>query len=71
MYINVVDLNDNPPVMRRAVYEADVGEDVAAGTSVLTIEATDADSISEDNLTYELDAVGAKNAFRDGVHQSS
>ena len=63
VYINVVDLNDNPPVMRRAVYEAGIGEDVAPGTSVLTIEATDADSVSEDNLTYELDAVGAKNAF--------
>ena len=64
VYINVVDLNDNPPVMRRAVYEAGVGEDVAPGVSVLTIEATDADSVSEDNLTYELDNVGAKNAFR-------
>ena len=64
VYINVVDLNDNPPVMRRAVYEASVSEDVAPGASVLTIEATDADSVSEDNLTYELDTVGAKNAFR-------
>ena len=64
VYINVVDLNDNPPVMRKAVYEAGIGEDAVPGTSVVRIEATDADSVSEDSLTYELDSVGAKNAFR-------
>ncbi len=63
VYINVIDLNDNAPVVSNAVYEAAVKEDVPVGTNILNIEATDADSVSENNLSYELDAMAAKHAF--------
>eukprot|EP00058_Branchiostoma_floridae_P002319 XP_002587807.1 hypothetical protein BRAFLDRAFT_92256 [Branchiostoma floridae] len=46
VYVNVKDLNDNPPVFDPDRYSADdISEDVPAGTSILTVSATDRDEV--------------------------
>ena len=47
--INVLDLNDNPPYFTPANYTADVPEDTAVGTTLFTLNATDAD-LAENGL---------------------
>ena len=44
VYINVDDVNDNTPIFDPSSYSEEVPEDVAAGTSVVTLTATDLDS---------------------------
>ncbi|NXY12502.1 PCDGD protein, partial [Pteruthius melanotis] len=61
--VNVTDLNDNPPVFSKSVYEARVAENLPAGSLVLRIQATDADAGTNGRVSYFLgnvpDAVGA------------
>lgn len=44
VYINVEDVNDNDPIYNPVDYSEEVPEDVAIGTSVVTLTATDLDS---------------------------
>lgn len=44
VYFNVVDLNDNAPLFDPMSYSNEVFENVTAGTSVVTVSATDLDS---------------------------
>lgn len=44
VYINVVDLNDNAPVFDPMSFSNEVSEDIAVGSSIVTISATDLDS---------------------------
>lgn len=44
VYFNVEDVNDNDPVYNPVDYSEEVPEDVAIGTSVVTLTATDLDS---------------------------
>nr|XP_049610284.1 protocadherin beta-16-like [Syngnathus scovelli] len=52
--INVLDANDNEPVFNQSVYKAVVMEDTMTGTSVITVNATDADSGPYGLITYSL-----------------
>ncbi|NWI88841.1 PCDGC protein, partial [Pitta sordida] len=52
--INVTDLNDNPPVFSKSVYEARVAENLPAGSLVLQVRATDADAGSNGRVSYSF-----------------
>ncbi|XP_037117175.1 protocadherin gamma-A11-like isoform X3 [Syngnathus acus] len=52
--INVLDANDNEPVFNQSVYKATVMENTIKGTSLVTVNATDADSGSNGLITYGL-----------------
>ncbi|KAG5263738.1 hypothetical protein AALO_G00268040 [Alosa alosa] len=56
--VEVEDMNDNSPVFQKHTYEARVLEGLPAGTSVAQITATDADSGSNKDITYELLGTG-------------
>ena len=44
VYFNIIDVNDNSPVFLPDRYSEEVAEDVAIGTSILSVTATDNDS---------------------------
>ncbi|NWT76215.1 PCDGD protein, partial [Prunella himalayana] len=55
--INVTDLNDNPPVFSKDVYEARVAENLPAGSVVLRVRATDADAGTNGRVSYSFSNV--------------
>ena len=44
IYVNVKDVNDNPPDIEKTVYEINVAENVDVGASIMHIHVTDKDS---------------------------
>ncbi|XP_013766093.1 protocadherin beta-1-like, partial [Pundamilia nyererei] len=52
--VTVLDANDNIPVFNQSVYKASVLENTKTGTSIITVNATDADSGSYGHITYSL-----------------
>ena len=43
VYFNVVDVNDNPPVFREAIYSVSLPEDTTVGTCFLALNVSDKD----------------------------
>jgi protocadherin Fat 1/2/3 len=54
VYIEVTDVNDNPPRMSRPVFYPSIQEDAPLGTSVLQLDAWDPDSSSQGKLTFNI-----------------
>eukprot|EP00069_Balaena_mysticetus_P017270 bmy_10540T0 len=54
VYIEVLDVNDNPPQMSRPVFYPSVREDAPLHTSVLQLDAWDPDSSSKGKLTFNI-----------------
>ncbi|XP_061135048.1 protocadherin gamma-A12-like isoform X5 [Syngnathus typhle] len=52
--INVLDANDNRPVFNQPEYKASLTENTMTGTSVITVNATDADSGPYGLISYSL-----------------
>ncbi|NXY39334.1 PCDGF protein, partial [Pomatorhinus ruficollis] len=52
--INVTDLNDNPPVFGKTIYEARVAENLPVESIVLRVRATDADAGSNGRVSYSF-----------------
>ncbi|XP_035677121.1 protocadherin Fat 4-like [Branchiostoma floridae] len=52
VYIRIVDINDNAPVFGQSTYQTDVNEDVAVGTSVITLSANDVDNGTNGEVNY-------------------
>nr|XP_061786355.1 protocadherin gamma-A12-like [Nerophis lumbriciformis] len=52
--IYVLDANDNEPIFNQSEYKAAVIENAVKGTSIITVNATDADSGSNGLITYSL-----------------
>ncbi|NXF13610.1 PCDGC protein, partial [Smithornis capensis] len=52
--VNVTDANDNPPMFNKNVYEAQVAENLPAGSLVLRVRATDADAGSNGRVSYSF-----------------
>ncbi|XP_056358446.1 protocadherin gamma-B5-like [Oenanthe melanoleuca] len=52
--INVTDLNDNPPVFSKSLYEARVAENLPAGSQVLRVQATDVDAGTNGQVSYSF-----------------
>ncbi|NXM92367.1 PCDGF protein, partial [Oenanthe oenanthe] len=55
--VNVTDANDNPPMFSKKVYEARVAENLPAGSLVLEVQATDADTGSNGQIFYSFSNV--------------
>ncbi|XP_006745328.1 protocadherin Fat 2 [Leptonychotes weddellii] len=54
VYIEVTDVNDNPPQMSRPVFYPSIHEDAPLHTSVLQLDARDPDSSSKGKLTFNI-----------------
>ncbi|XP_037090674.1 protein dachsous-like, partial [Pollicipes pollicipes] len=54
LHVRVQDQNDNDPVFQRRQYQAQVAEDAALGTDVITVKATDDDSGPNGRITYSI-----------------
>ncbi|MEQ2186943.1 hypothetical protein GOODEAATRI_034041, partial [Goodea atripinnis] len=52
--INVLDVNDNPPVFSQTLYKISVYENVKIGTSIITLNATDLDAGQNGQILYSL-----------------
>ena len=52
--ISVIDVNDNPPLFDKQLFEVSVIENVDSGTEVTTITATDGDVLENARVTYEI-----------------
>ena len=63
--IEVVDLNDNPPVFDNEVYQVSIPENSVLDTVIFHIPATDSDSTSNGELRYSITSgnLGAKFAI--------
>ena len=55
VYINVKDINDNPPEIEQNVYDVSVFEDAPIGSKIVQVRAHDADSEMNLNLQFSLD----------------
>uniref|UniRef100_A0A8D0DTW5 FAT atypical cadherin 2 n=1 Tax=Salvator merianae TaxID=96440 RepID=A0A8D0DTW5_SALMN len=54
IYIQVTDINDNPPQMSLPVFYSSVMENSPVNTSILQVKATDPDSSSQGKLTFHI-----------------
>ncbi|KFB39729.1 AGAP007924-PA-like protein [Anopheles sinensis] len=54
LVVNVTDANDNPPIMDRPVYVAEVLEEESPSQLVTKVSASDADSEENGQITYRL-----------------
>uniref|UniRef100_A0A3Q2P2G7 Cadherin domain-containing protein n=1 Tax=Fundulus heteroclitus TaxID=8078 RepID=A0A3Q2P2G7_FUNHE len=52
--VNVLDINDNPPIFGQTLYKARVYENVKIGTSIITLNATDLDAGQNGQILYSL-----------------
>uniref|UniRef100_UPI0037E88D54 protocadherin alpha-3-like isoform X4 n=1 Tax=Semicossyphus pulcher TaxID=241346 RepID=UPI0037E88D54 len=52
--INVLDTNDNPPVFSKSLYKMQVNENLPAGSTVIILNATDADEGLNSEIEYSL-----------------
>ena len=52
--VNVVDVNDNVPRFYTPIYQSSVSEDVEVGTTVVRVQAYDADSGPNGQITYGI-----------------
>uniref|UniRef100_A0A3Q4GG74 Protocadherin 2 gamma 28 n=1 Tax=Neolamprologus brichardi TaxID=32507 RepID=A0A3Q4GG74_NEOBR len=55
--ITVLDVNDNAPVFTQSIYEASIRENLAVGTTVMRVTATDADHGSNGRITYSISSI--------------
>ncbi|XP_061643426.1 LOW QUALITY PROTEIN: protocadherin alpha-8-like [Phyllopteryx taeniolatus] len=56
--VNVLDSNDNAPVFSQKLYKASVYENIAIGTSIITLNATDLDAGHNGQVFYSFNAAG-------------
>jgi len=54
VYVNVKDINDNPPVFEKQVYEKRIKEDSYIGEEVILIKAIDQDLQASRNIDYKI-----------------
>ncbi|KAL0974270.1 hypothetical protein UPYG_G00218000 [Umbra pygmaea] len=54
LVIFVNDINDHPPIFQEALYRVDISEDIAKGSYIKGVSATDGDSGQNANLRYSL-----------------
>ncbi|KAM3613138.1 uncharacterized protein V6R79_021196 [Siganus canaliculatus] len=56
--IHVLDINDNPPVFGSPLYKTRISENTQIGTTVITLNATDADEGLNGEIVYSLRSKG-------------
>uniref|UniRef100_A0A4W3GSP8 Cadherin-23 n=1 Tax=Callorhinchus milii TaxID=7868 RepID=A0A4W3GSP8_CALMI len=64
VYIRVLDVNDNRPIFLQNTYEASVPENITMSTSILQVEATDADEGDNGNVWYRILSGNANDNFQ-------
>uniref|UniRef100_A0A8C2ENX6 Cadherin domain-containing protein n=1 Tax=Cyprinus carpio TaxID=7962 RepID=A0A8C2ENX6_CYPCA len=52
--VNIIDVNDNIPVFTKSLYKARIPEDASIGTSVITVNARDADVGLNGEIVYSF-----------------
>ncbi|XP_063732782.1 protocadherin alpha-2-like [Eleginops maclovinus] len=55
--VNVLDINDNPPVFSQTLYKVSVYESTKIGTSIITLNATDLDAGPNGQIVYSLSEI--------------
>ncbi|XP_038055904.1 protocadherin Fat 4-like [Patiria miniata] len=63
VYFNILDVNDNAPVFDRTSYWVEVAEDVAVGTGIVMVTATDADSGYNGEIVFTISSGDPTNRF--------
>ncbi|XP_071380371.1 protocadherin alpha-8-like [Centroberyx affinis] len=56
--VNVLDINDNPPVFSKTLYKASVYENAPIGTSIISLNATDLDEGPNGDIYYSFSDLG-------------
>uniref|UniRef100_A0A3Q3VZR0 Cadherin domain-containing protein n=1 Tax=Mola mola TaxID=94237 RepID=A0A3Q3VZR0_MOLML len=69
--INVLDVNDNPPVFSQSLYTATVTENAPVGTYISSVNASDADGGSNGVITYSFSNIKGKSAEKFAIDGSS
>ncbi|NXA36649.1 CAD23 protein, partial [Eudromia elegans] len=64
VYVTVLDVNDNRPIFLQSSYEASVPEDIAAASSIVQVEATDADEGANGRVWYRIVKGNEREHFR-------
>ncbi|XP_078284733.1 cadherin-23 [Rhinoraja longicauda] len=64
VYVTVNDVNDNRPIFLQNTYEASVPENITESTSVLRVEATDADEGDNGKIWYRILSGNSIDNFR-------
>uniref|UniRef100_A0A3P9AAK3 Cadherin domain-containing protein n=1 Tax=Esox lucius TaxID=8010 RepID=A0A3P9AAK3_ESOLU len=59
--VNVLDINDNPPIFSKSLYKASVYENVPIGTSIITLNATDSDAGPNGEVFFSFSTLGQGN----------
>ncbi|XP_030595802.1 protocadherin alpha-2-like isoform X19 [Archocentrus centrarchus] len=54
IFVNVIDVNDNTPSFSKPLHKVTVSENVAVGTTILKLNATDLDEGSNSDVRYSL-----------------
>lgn len=54
VYIEVLDINDNPPELSQPIYFASIKENLPRDKFVLKVTATDVDKSSEGKITFQI-----------------
>ncbi|XP_075466716.1 cadherin-23 isoform X3 [Ascaphus truei] len=62
--VTVLDINDNRPIFLKSSYEASVPENVPYSSSIMQLEATDADEGENGRVWYRIVSGNSKNNFR-------
>ncbi|XP_061090080.1 protocadherin alpha-4-like [Conger conger] len=52
--VNIVDINDNPPVFNSSLYKVSLFENTPPGTSIITLSATDLDAGANAEIVYSF-----------------
>ena len=61
--VNVVDVNDNPPLFDNRSFSGRVAENMSPGTSVVLVRAVDLDSGSNGAMTYSISSGAEQETF--------
>ncbi|XP_062580598.1 protocadherin beta-11-like [Saccostrea cucullata] len=59
--VRITDVNDNAPMLSSTIYNVSVREDVAVGTVILTLSATDLDTGKNAEIRYRLSSHQSEN----------
>nr|XP_056722705.1 protocadherin gamma-B1-like [Euleptes europaea] len=57
IWVNVIDINDNPPVFAQELYKVSLKENAPKGFSVVQVKATDRDEGSNANIIYNFSTI--------------
>merc|ERR1712202_33529 len=63
VFVNVQDENDNPPVFQNEYYSVNIEENLPSKSTVLRVEATDADIGNNAMIKYSIVKVAAKSSI--------